>query len=87
MPQKKIKIIESKSISNCSSDTPSKNCQFNKNELEIGKFMFQYHKGKQPTIFSKCFSKLYQKHKYETRLSNTKNYFLPSLILKRPRSN
>jgi len=46
-------------------------------ELEISKVMFQYHKGKLPTIFTKYFSTLHQKHKYETRLSDTKNYFLP----------
>jgi len=44
--------------------------------------MFQYHKGKLPTIFSKYFSKLDQKHKYEIILSDTKNYFLPRFNLK-----
>jgi len=49
--------------------------------------MFQYHKGTLPTIFTKSFSKLDQKHKYETRLSDTKTIFCLDLILKRPRSN
>jgi len=54
MHQKIIKIIESKSMSNCSSNTPSKKLSITKiYELEIGKFMFQYHKGKLPTHFHK----------------------------------
>jgi len=84
MHQKIIKIIESKSISNCSSNTPSKKLSITKiYELEIGKFTFQCHKGKVSSIFTKYFSKLDQKHKYETRLSNTKNYFLPRFNLKK----
>jgi len=84
MHQKIIKIIESKSISNCSSNTPSKKFSITKiYELEIGKFVFQYHKGKLPTIFTKYFSKLDQKHKCETRLRNTKKHFLPRFNLKK----
>jgi len=35
--------------------------------------LFQYHKEKLPTFLGKYVSKLDQKHKYETRLSDTKN--------------
>jgi len=45
--------------------------------------MFQYHKGKLPTIFTEYFSELDQKHKYEAWLRNTKNYFLPRFNLKK----
>ena len=56
MHQKIIKIIESKSMSNCSSNTPSKKLSITKiYELENGKFMFQYHKGKLPTLSQNTF--------------------------------
>jgi len=45
--------------------------------------MLQYHKGEMPNIFYKCFSKLDKKHKYETRLNDTKNYFLSRFNLKK----
>ena len=44
--------------------------------------MFQYHEGKLPRIFTKYLSKLDRKHKYETRLRDAKNYFLPRFNLK-----
>jgi len=83
MHQKIIKIIESKSISNSSSNPPSKKLSITKiYELKIGTFMFQYHEGKLPSIFTKYLSKLDRKHKYKTRLSDAKNYFLPRFNLK-----